>query len=99
MQALSKRYPGQVEAFSLCRRVRKLHFQLQVTIGSYGYEPSELYLVHGVLAFLALVVAHCIFTEVKNRPSSCLACSLRLVEESDVGSLMQVRRVTVWFWG
>ena len=42
-----------------------MHFQLQVTIGSYGYEPVELYLVHGVLAFLALVVVHCILTEVR----------------------------------
>ncbi|CAL5224073.1 g6698 [Coccomyxa viridis] len=50
---------------SLFRRARKMHFQLQVTIGSYGYEPVELYLVHGVLAFLALVVVHCILTEVK----------------------------------
>ena len=49
----------------LCRHARKLHFQLQVTIGSYGYEPIELYLVHGVLAFLALVVMHCILTQVR----------------------------------
>ena len=57
-----------------CRRVRKLHFQLQVTIGSYGYEPVELYLIHGVLAFLALLVLHCVVAQVQSRQSSCWTC-------------------------
>jgi len=48
----------------LCRRIRVQHFQLQCVIGSYGYEPMELYLVHGVLAFLAVVVMHWILMQV-----------------------------------
>lgn len=79
----------------LCRRVRKLHFQLQVTIGSYGYEPLELYLVHGVLAFLALVVAQCVLTEVHRQTffmpggqlhwphARLVTCSLRTEQRTD----------------
>ena len=45
-----------------------LHFQLQVTIGSYGYEPAEMYLVHGVLLLLAIVVVHWVLMQVCVQP-------------------------------
>ena len=47
-----------------------LHFQLQVTIGSYGYEPTEMYLVHGVLLLLAIVVVHWVLMQVCEQPCS-----------------------------
>ena len=47
------------------RRMRLLHFQLQVTIGSYGYTGMELCLVHGVLLLLVAVVVHWILLQVR----------------------------------
>ena len=54
------------------RRIRLLHFQLQVTIGSYGYTNEELCLVHGVLLLLAAVVVRWILLQV----SMLFACGL-----------------------
>ena len=45
-----------------------LHFQLQVTIGSYGYEPAEMYFVHGVLLLLAIVVVRWVMMQVCMQP-------------------------------
>ena len=48
----------------LHRRLRVLHFQLQVIIGTYGHDPMEMYLVHGMLLLLALVVVQWVLTQV-----------------------------------
>ncbi|CAK0732737.1 hypothetical protein CVIRNUC_000173 [Coccomyxa viridis] len=48
---------------NMIKRMRLLHFQLQVTIGSYGYTGMELCLVHGVLLLLVAVVVHWILLQ------------------------------------